>query len=65
MKEDFKIKGLFYELNDFKLRKYLNIVRKSSNKENPNSMVLIDLHDNIFNRFGEGRGALVASPHDI
>lgn len=41
MKNDFKITGLFYELNDFKFRKYLNIVRKNSNTENPDLMIVM------------------------
>lgn len=41
MKNKFKITGLYYEVQDFKLRKYLNIRRKNSLIERPDIMVIM------------------------
>jgi len=41
MRKDFKIAGLFYELNGFKFRKFLNIVRNNSSPKNPDLMVVM------------------------
>ncbi len=41
MRKDFSINGLFYELKGFKFRKYLNIIRNSSTKKNPDLIVIM------------------------
>ena len=41
MREEFKITGYFYELNGFKFRKFLNIVRSNSDQKNPDLMVVM------------------------
>jgi len=41
MRKDFKITGWFYELNGFKFRKFLNIVRYHTIQKNPDLMVVM------------------------
>jgi hypothetical protein len=41
MRENFKTTGLFYENGGFRFRKYLNIVKKGSNCEIPDLMVIM------------------------
>lgn len=41
MRKKFQITGCFYELNDFKFRKFLNIVRNNSDQKSPDLMVVM------------------------
>ncbi|WP_426065231.1 hypothetical protein [Flavobacterium sp. DSP2-3-1] len=41
MREDFNVTGLFYEIQEYKFRKFLNIVKKDSNCQIPDLMVVM------------------------
>ena len=41
MREDFKITGLFYQNNGYNFRKFLNIVRKNTNQDTPDLIVVM------------------------
>jgi hypothetical protein len=41
MRENFKITGLFYKKDGYKFRKFLNIIKKNSDKNRPDLMVIM------------------------